>query len=147
MDEVLFYEEKWYMFSNFSSFAVRWRDQDWMTVEHAYQASKFTDEVVRMLVASARSAHDSKKMARSHYDKIRPNWTDIKLDIMAEILRAKLEQHPFVQQKLLETGDAIIMENSPKDSFWGRGPDWNGQNHLGTLWMKLRTELRAKQPV
>jgi ribA/ribD-fused uncharacterized protein len=145
MKHATFYEAKWYIFSNFSSFAVYWHDQDWMTVEHAYQASKFMDEAIRTLVRNARSAHDSKEVARANHNKVRPDWDEVKLGLMEEILRAKLEQHPYIQQKLLESGDAIIVEDSPKDSYWGCGPDWKGENYLGRLWMKLRDEIRVKQ--
>ena|SRR5665213_582702 len=144
VEHILFYEEKWYFFSNFSSFAIYWRGEDWMTSEHAYQASKFIDEATCKLVKNARSAHDAKKIARANYDKLRADWKVLKLLFMEEILHAKLDQHLYIQQKLLESGDALIVENSPKDSFWGRGPDWKGENHLGRLWMKLRDEIRAK---
>lgn len=60
---------------------------------------------------------------------------------MEEILRAKLAQHPRIQEKLLETKNKQIIENSPYDDFWGIGPENNGQNHLGKVWMKLRDEL------
>jgi ribA/ribD-fused uncharacterized protein len=143
-EPILFYEGKWYFFSNFSSFMVHWRGEDWLTSEHAYQAAKFTDEPTRSLVRNARSAHDAKKIARANYHKLRPDWQAVKLGTMEEIVRAKHEQHPYIQQKLLETGEALIVENSPKDSFWGRGPDWKGENHLGRLWMKLRDEMRTK---
>src|SRR3989338_9573277 len=43
-DKVLFYEGKYYMYSNFSSFAVEWRGILMMTSEHQYQASKFSHE-------------------------------------------------------------------------------------------------------
>lgn len=36
----------------------------------------------------------------------------------------------------------MIVEDSPKDDFWGWRPNRNGQNNLGKLWMKLREELK-----
>jgi len=62
---------------------------------------------------------------------------------MEDILRHKLAQHPYVQKQLRESGGAELIEDSPKDAFWGRGPDWTGKNHLGKLWMKLRSEMSA----
>lgn len=142
-NKILFYEGPWYAFSNFASFMVYWRKQYWMTSEHAYQAAKFTDPLIVEEIRLARSAHEAKKAAQAHIrDKV-PNWQEIKLSVMEDILRAKLEQHPYIQSKLLETGSLEIVENSPKNSFWGRGFDWRGQNHLGKIWMKLREELRA----
>ena len=61
---------------------------------------------------------------------------------MEDILRAKLSQHAYVKKKLLETGNYMIVEDSPTDSYWGCGSDRKGQNHMGKLWMKLRDELR-----
>ncbi len=140
-NRILFYEGTRYMFSNFSSFRVQWRGVSWMTSEHAYQAAKFNDPEIIELIKNAPSAHDAKKIAHAHQDKIVSNWSEIEVGIMEEILRAKLAQHPYIQRKLRESGNREIVENSPTDSFWGRGPDWKGQNHLGKLWMKLRIEM------
>lgn len=142
MDKVLFYEGKWYFFSNFSSFMVKWRGVDWATSEHAYQAAKFYDQHVIEEIKKARSAHDAKKIAHANDDKKISNWYEIKLGIMEDIIRAKLEQHSYIHSQLLATGNMEIVEDSPKDSFWGRGSDWAGKNHLGKIWMKLRAELQ-----
>ena len=64
---------------------------------------------------------------------------------MEDICRYKLEQHPYIQKKLLETGDLLIVEDLPKDSFWGWGPNRDGENQLGKIWMRLRDELKIKQ--
>lgn len=140
---VLFYEGPYFMFDNFSSFAVEIWERVCPTAEHAYQMAKFTDKATRELIFNARSAHDAKKVARTFDDRKRVNWSKLKLGVMEEILRAKLDQHEYIRKKLLETGDRLIVEDSPKDNFWGRGPDWKGANNLGKLWMKLRAELRA----
>ena len=60
---------------------------------------------------------------------------------MENLLRAKLDQNPYVVKKLLLTKNYLICEDSPKDSFWGIGINRDGQNQLGKLWMKLRDEL------
>lgn len=142
--QVLFYERKFYMFSNFSSFMVEYNGVVWMTSEHAYQAAKFTDPTLCEQIRLARSADDAFKFARAHNDAIRADWQQIKVRVMEEVVRAKLEQHPYIQKKLLETGNKEIIENSPVDSFWGWGPERNGENHLGKIWMKLREELLGK---
>ncbi len=139
---VLFYERRFYCFSNFSSFAVWWRNRLWMTVEHAYQAAKFEDSELQLRIQSALSAHDAKTVAHQFLREWRTDWVKVRLPTMEEILRAKLVQHAFVQKRLIETGDRTIIEDSPKDSFWGWGSDQKGENHLGMLWMKLREEIR-----
>ena len=137
---VLFYEGKSYMFSNFAAFAVRYKSVVCMTSEHHYQAKKFEDLGIKSEIWCAPSAHDSKKLAQKYAEHIRPNWDDEKLAVMEEIVRAKHAQHPYIQRKLKETKGFILVENSPVDSFWGRGPDWQGLNHLGKIWMKIRDE-------
>ena len=64
--------------------------------------------------------------------------------IMRNILFAKAKQHEYVRRKLLETGDRELVEDSWRDDYWGWGPNRDGQNILGNLWMKIRAELRQR---
>ncbi len=143
-EPVLFYEREFYCFSNFLSFAVEWRDKLWMTSEHAYQAAKFDEDNIIEEIRNVRSAHNSKKIARKYSEKIRTDWDNQKLNIMKDIIRAKLSQHSYIEKKLRQTEDREIIEDSHKDSFWGWGADKNGENHLGKIWMKLRDKLPEK---
>jgi ribA/ribD-fused uncharacterized protein len=139
---VLFYENAHYALSNFASFAVCWRGRLAMTLEHHYQASKFTDPDIIEQIYRARSAHDAKRIAHEHEDKVRPDWNDeFKLQIMEELCSTKLEQHAFVEETLRNTHDREIIEDSAKDAFWGWGPNKDGQKHLGRIWVKLRSKL------
>ncbi len=143
-EKVLFFTKEYYMFSNFSAFAVEWNDKLWPTSEHAYQAAKFEDDELQEEIRNASSPKAAYDLAHEHESKMDPDWDKWKLGIMEEIVRAKLEQHPYIQKKLLETGDREIVEDSPTDSFWGWGPDKMGENHLGKIWMTLRDELNVK---
>lgn len=143
---VAFYEGSGYMFSNFSAFSITMKvgsaELDWMTAEHAYQAHKFSGSwEIPDKIFHARSAYDAKRIAREHATEVRPDWDAVKLAAMEEILRCKIRQHPYVRQKLIGTGARVLVEDSPTDSFWGRGPEWQGRNELGKLWMRLRKEL------
>lgn len=141
-DPIFFYEHEFYVFSNFSSFKLLWKGRDWMTSEHAYHSEKFDSEDIKELIFQTRSAHDAFKLAKEYREQYRPDWHDIKVSVMKELLRAKVEQHPYVQKKLLETGDREIIEDSWRDDFWGWGPNKDGHNQLGKLWMELREEYR-----
>jgi ribA/ribD-fused uncharacterized protein len=140
-DIIGFYEGIFYMFSNFAAFAVEWKDEVWMTSEHAYQAEKFLDSELREQIRNTRSPYDAKMLAQELDDKKREDWREVNLSIMEEIVRAKLNQHPYIQKKLMDTGAKTIIETSPYDDFWGWGPHKDGQNHLGKIWMKLREEI------
>jgi len=143
-EPIFFYEHEYYVFSNFSSFALEWKGQLWMTSEHAYHAEKFTDQTLRDTIRKARSAHDAMKFAYAHKDKYVHAWDEIKLDVMKKILLAKVAQHPYVKKKLLESGDQPLIEDSWRDAYWGWGPNKDGENHLGKLWMEVRNEVRSK---
>ena len=138
-----FYEREFYVFSNFSSFQVQWKDRVWATSEHAYQASHFFSTAPELVekIFNARSAHDAFKIAKANTDKAPDNWDDIKVGIMEDICKHKLQQHEYVQRKLLQTKDLPLVEDSPKDPFWGWGIDRNGRNELGKVWMRLRDQF------
>lgn len=50
-----------------------------------------------------------------------------------------------MQKKLLQTGDPRIIEDSPEDDFWGWGPNQDGENKLGKIWMQPRKRLGNKE--
>lgn len=144
-DIVGFYPREFYPFDNFAAFQVIWKDVLWPTAEHTCQAAHFfdTDPGPVEQIWNATSPAEAFRIANANADREAKDWANKKLDVMYEICRAKLEQHPLVQQRLLETGDRLIVEDSPVDSFWGWGPDRDGRNELGKIWMRLRDELRA----
>lgn len=142
--QIFFYEHEFYVFSNFSSFTLEWKGKLWPTSEQAYQAEKFNDENMKETIRTARSTHEAFKYAGINKDKRMAEWDSIKLSVMKDILREKAGQHPYVKKKLLESGNKELIEDSWRDSYWGWGPDKNGENHLGKLWMEVREELRNK---
>ncbi len=141
-----FYEREFYVFSNFSSFQVEWRDRVWQTSEHAYQASHFFETAPELVeeIFSAKSAHEAFKIAKANADKVPIDWDEQKVTVMEDIVRHKLEQNSYLMHKLLQTGSREIVEDSPKDAFWGWGKERNGRNELGKIWMKLRDEVAAE---
>jgi ribA/ribD-fused uncharacterized protein len=156
--EVFFYEQEFYVLSNFSSFNLRWENKVFMTSEHAYQWEKFNfysprDNLktrrqrfrVAYSIWQAPSAHMAYTIAQQERHLRRPDWDnpDVKVHLMRSILVAKALQHGYVYRKLLETGDRELIEDSWRDDFWGWGPNRTGKNMLGKLWMDVREELRG----
>lgn len=146
---VCFYEQDFYVLSNFSSFSLQWKGLRFDTSEAAYHWEKFTDGsfddeacCIKSAIHLAPSAHEAFKIAEKNKELRRPDWDLVKVDIMRDILRAKVSQHEYVRRKLLETGDRELVENSWRDDFWGWGPNKDGQNQLGKLWMEIRSEIR-----
>ena len=143
--QVFFYEQDFYVLSNFSAFTLLWEGEPFYTSEAAYHWEKFrsTDIATANNVRFARSAHEAFKLAEHNKHLRRSDWDDVKVDIMRDILRAKADQHEYVRRKLLATGDRELVEDSWRDDFWGWGPNRDGKNMLGKLWMEVRAELRA----
>lgn len=148
--QVFFYEQDFYVLSNFSAFNLRWFGHTFPTSEHAYQWSKFpiltrneAGVYVRDEIKLAPSAHEAFKIAERWKLLRQPNWDAVKVDVMLGILRAKVEQHEYVRRKLLATGNRELIEDSWRDDFWGWGPNRDGRNQLGKLWTQVRDELRA----
>jgi ribA/ribD-fused uncharacterized protein len=139
-----FYEREFYVFSNFSSFQVDYKGRRWATSEHAYQASHYFESAPDLIeqIFNARSAHEAYIIAKVNANKAPENWDDIKVDIMYEICKLKLQQNPYVKQKLLQTCDLYMVEDSPTDDFWGWGKQRDGRNELGKIWMQLREEAK-----
>ena len=142
-DIVGFYPREFYPLDNFSSFKVEYNGYLYSTAEEAFQANMFikdypeiSDEIKR-----SNSAHEAQKIRFKNEDKITLKEDEI-LKIMEEILRCKVKQNPYVLKKLLETKDYQIIEDSPKDNYWGWGINRDGDNHLGKIWMKIREEYK-----
>ncbi len=142
---VFFYERQFYVLSNFSAFSLEWNGKRFDTSEAAYHWEKFPNHSdIRQQIWDAPSAHAALKIAEKYKDYRRTDWENVRVDIMRDILRAKAQQHEYVRQKLLETGDRELIENSWRDGFWGWHPNGEGRNMLGKLWMEIRAELRRR---
>lgn len=141
---VFFYEQEFYVLSNFSSFRLFWKNQDFDTSEHAYHWEKFHGcGGAQKAILNTRSAHEAFKMAQTFRNARREDWDNVKVDVMRGLLWAKVRQHEYVHHKLLETGDRELIEDSWRDDFWGWGPNHDGENMLGRLWMEIREVLRT----
>jgi len=144
--QVFFYEQDFYCLSNFSSFSLLWEGLRFDTSEAAYHWEKFRhhDPVVAAQIHQAISAHDAFKIAQANKARQLTNWDELKLVVMRRILQAKTDQHEYVRRKLFATGERELIEDSWRDAYWGWGPNRDGKNHLGKLWMEIRSELCFK---
>ncbi|CAI7932671.1 unnamed protein product [Closterium sp. NIES-54] len=124
----------------------------WHTVEHFYQAQKFScspceyeaARAVREIRAAEtpeEAARIGRALERKRPDLLRPNWQEEKLAVMRAALRKKFTTYPQLKELLLSTGDSPLVEASTHDFFWGSGWTRRGKNNLGVLLMRLRNEL------
>jgi len=128
--------------SNFWPAKVIFNGITFPTVEHAYQAAKTTDKEEQLKIAKLPLPDQAKRAGRKV--KMQPGFDKIKLKIMEDLVRQKFQNHKQLKEKLLATGDAVLVEgNWWGDTYWGvcRG---RGENHLGRILMKIRSELKKE---
>jgi len=115
----------------------------WRSSEHLYQGMKFIEPVYQEAVRMVLTPKESKIIANNYLrDNIRPDWHDIKIDIMRDVVMRKFTQNESLRDKLLKTGDKVLIEHRASDDFWGSGPDMKGKNWLGVILMETREELK-----
>lgn len=72
---------------------------------------------------------------------LRPNWEEMKLSIMGQLVLRKFEDHPSLNRALRATADAYLEEgNTWGDTYWGVC-EGIGHNHLGKTLMRVRSLL------
>ena len=127
--------------SNFWPAAVEYNGMRYRTVEHAYQAAKTLDQSHRRKVKMLESPGKAKRLGSKF--ELRPDWDDIKVEVMLDLVRQKFTNHPELKGSLLSTGAAVLIEsNSWGDTFWGVC-DGEGNNRLGQILMRVRDEISA----
>lgn len=77
---------------------------------------------------------------------LRPDWEEVKDDVMYTVCKAKFLQNPGLLKKLLDTGDAELIEgNTWNDQIWGVC-NGSGENRLGKILMRIRDEAAKGYP-
>jgi ribA/ribD-fused uncharacterized protein len=143
-DVIKFYSTKdeYGCFSNFAAYPIRLGGKTWPTSEHYFQGQKFENEGHVEAIRTAKSPMIAARMGRDRSKPIKKDWEAIKVTVMTAAVRAKFTQHQGLRSKLLDTGDARLVEHSEKDAYWGDGGDGSGKNMLGQILMRIRAELR-----
>lgn len=125
--------------SNFHPSPVRFEDNTYPTVEHAYQAAKTLDASARESIRLCHTPGEAKRLGQRV--SIRPEWEEVKVGIMDAMLRQKFAD-PELWTKLAATRPAVLIEgNDWGDEFWGctlHDDRWVGHNWLGRLLMSIR---------
>eukprot|EP00741_Cyanophora_paradoxa_P008327 tig00001292_g8056.t1 len=162
-NSIKFYKEKekYYEFSNFhicKPFQLHWYEDikagrtdgpapTWHTSEAYFQAQKFyphAREIAESIATDPSPSYAFKAGRRTaeNAQHVRRDWQEVKEDVMMHALRAKFGQ-PELRALLLGTGDALLVEHTKRDAYWGDGGDGSGANRLGHCLMAVRDELCA----
>lgn len=133
---------------------VVYEGQTYRTVEALFQSLRFEGQPrIQEELRNCKSPIGAKMIARRWRAKLNRtgiwDYAESDRELMRRCLRLKLQQHPKLKLRLIETGEAIIIEDCTTHDreaarIWGQVKvkrTWVGQNILGQLWMELRSEL------
>jgi len=129
----------------------RWAEQ-WMM---AAKARLFGDQEALASILGADEPLACKKIGRTvrNYDDV--HWSSARFDLVVAGNIAKFGQNQPLRDHLLASGDAILVEASPRDQIWGIGFGrdnpavhdplrWRGRNLLGFALVKVRAVLSGE---
>ena len=116
------------------------------------KAVLFGDTLTSKRILSAKTPGTMKKLGRAVTPYVEEVWRENRFSIVYEGVKAKFSQNPQLLHKLLETGDALLVEASPEDPIWGIAmtatearkcspEEWKGENLLGKVLMQVRADL------
>ncbi len=141
---IYFYSKSatYFEFSNFSAHPFELDGLTWPTVEHYFQAQKFPQTPHAEKIRTAPTPGKAKHLGRSRDVPLRSDWEQVKEEVMRRALTAKFRAHPELRKLLLDTGDTQLVEQAPRDYYWGCGSKGTGKNRMGVLLMAVREQLR-----
>jgi ribA/ribD-fused uncharacterized protein len=128
------------------------------TAEQAMMADKarhFKDNDTLKKIMASNSPKEQKAYGRQVSPFDAGNWDKASTEYVYQINIAKFSADKELAKMLLDTGDKILVEASPYDNIWGIGmaaddsraldiDQWQGQNRLGEVLMRVRTALKEQ---
>ncbi len=117
------------------------------------KAEMFRDEDAMAAILASEDPKEMKLLGRTVKNFYIRMWDGRSQLVLFTGLMAKFTQNEELREKLLSTGDAILVECSPTEEKWGiavaltderrLNPDfWTGMNLLGYTLMEVREQLK-----
>jgi len=124
----------------------------------AEKARMFGDTHMLEKIVSSDDPKDMKAYGRKVCNFNIAQWEASSYDIVKRGNRAKFGQNEALKAFLRATGNAILVEASPRDRIWGIGmgrnnPDapnpckWRGKNLLGFALTEVRDEMNKQEGI
>lgn len=147
---------QFFFLSHFHAAAIDIEGEVWPTVEHSFQSRKSLNPEFRAAIRACGHPGMAKRLGaapegprrfsadswfRTHSNRHRPDWREIRLGLMRAADEAKFSQHPELAALLRATECATIIEDSPVDEFWGTGATGEGENWAGRILMEVRNDV------
>lgn len=142
------FEGKYDFLSNFYPSEIEYEGIVYPSVEHAFQAAKTLDTSERERIAKLATPSLAKRAGRAV--QLRPDWENIKNDVMFRCVQEKFKI-PELRKKLLETNREYLVEgNTWHDNYWGdcsceKCKNIKGRNELGETLCIVRNEILTEE--
>ena len=129
------------------------------TVEQAFMLAKarfFGDVAIETALRNEKKPKKCKQQGRSMAGFNAKTWNEASKIVIADLIRAKFDQHPELRRKLLATGNRVLAE-APQDPIRAIGMlsddarawdprAWTGDNCLGGALSFERNHIRNSVP-
>ena len=127
-------------FSTFSKHSVYIKGKGtFQNAEAAFQSFKNEeDDVYLKKLLMCDNAYVAKNIGKSC--KLREDWFKIRDNIMYNVMKLKIKQHPQLQENILNTKLRYIIENNHKDMY-SYNYNSNGINKSGKILNRIREEI------
>ena len=153
-DDAIAFRSPNYVLCNFYVNSLFVYDRHFTSVEQAYQWKKMKhikQEAFALEITKAKTPSKAKQIANRVPQNLLEDWHFIKLDVMKQILDAKLEQCSKFRDELSKSQGKRIIE-ATQDTYWASGlppylstttkPEYfPGENWLGRILEDMREEL------
>ncbi|KAI9055964.1 hypothetical protein LZ554_000898 [Drepanopeziza brunnea f. sp. 'monogermtubi'] len=118
------------------------------------KAARFHDRTTQAKVLAASTPKEQKRLGKLVNGFDPESWDEVKSSVVLAGSIAKYEQNPELKDKLLATGERLLVEAASKDRVWGtvftekhamsNREHW-GENRLGKALMEAREHLRGNR--
>ena len=137
--ETMQFRGRYYFLSNFYPSPIEIDGLRYESAEAAFQGQK-NSQYAHMFTGSV-TPLEAKRLGK-HVPIDVGEWNACRLSVMRQVVRAKFEQNPKLQQLLLATTEPIVEDNNWGDTYWGKCRGI-GSNHLGQILQEVRSRLIA----
>lgn len=144
--------------SNWYECRFKYKNLNFYNTEQAFMWEKavyFGDMKIAEEILRTPNPKENKALGRKVKNFNANEWTKVSFQIMVDVNNEKFTQNRLLKSNLLETGNKILVEASPKDNIWGIGLIWSddrvlddfnwiGLNLLGKALMVVRENIKSK---
>lgn len=130
--------------ANYSNYGFTKNGVFYKTVEHYYQSEKFNNPEIKERIINAKTPKEASNIGRDRNNIRKPNFKNIKNEVMFEGILEKFRQNRDIAFKLIETRNKKIAEATIDEYYWGIGKDKSGKNIIGDILVKVREKIKRE---